>query len=991
MEIVDIIKTALFCADIVLLVLLLIYWLNGFSKGMIKTIINSTITIVLVLLCFWISKPITRRVIEIVNPFGLFKEDITIFEMISQSIASNMNMDMETFVSTGINDAIYDLTVSCTSLVISIIFSIIVLLIIAPIIKLIFKIFLKLIFEKKPSIISRLIGSFVGVVAYICLFAILILPIYGAAEVVSKTINEVSSVNQELSDINEDIQEGTSKSVILSITSNVGKTKKSPFGIGGKRFGKFISIKTDNGNVDFISDLGSILPFANRIIEIYNDMNTTEDLNAKIDVLKESDIDSVVNILSDSGLVRYIYPIAIKTLREYENGVIKELNLNYDVLLEIDFNNSISSSAPFLKSLYSLVKEIDLNNMDNFEQFLDNDSFINGITNCLDSAMKIPLFSECFPKVAYYFLNDSLKETEYADLVQLITPEYLRNDFVLDLKNVNDAYLIVKKTGIFDYFNGIEKDYMFDETIEMSLLEAKKALIELKLLNNNYQLIVKHISPMISTMLPLDVEAILNEDVNWQDEISVLLDIMIYGYGLSVNCFDKETEQFMIDSVNAPSSIAKIVECLKTSQLAKKYYFPALVGYLNDTFKNTDFEEYMKYITVDYLQNGFSDDIYDIFSIYNDANELDLFKQFEEGSTTLNLDDINVREKVENILTKMINLKIFNGIENVVFKKIYELSPLVEYVPYIEITNDINWDIEKQKIVIIAIDLLELGKDAQNISIDLSNLEECEVIVSKFAKLFDDMAKSEVTNQYVFALLDIIIGQTGYQFDLSTLEKEQVLDNTMEKEMAILFDVLKESKVVFGDNHIDVKDINGTVVTNLMIKASKSILASKVLGELLNETLGPDGLNINPIDETTNLPKYDFSNPQIIEKEALAIGRLIDLANSYNEISDQLTSPNDITNEQIESIVDGIKSISDVSSDSEILNDVINNICNSNNVAIDENIDWQNEANVINEVLNSYQNCPNKDEFSVDDYDMLREKIEESDVAFAILQGLGII
>ena len=993
----DIYKIVFLAIDLSLIIILLLTLLLGFVRGTIRTTIRAGITIGLVLFAFLISSPITRHILEIRNPFSMFDEDITINDYICQLVAENMfDSNMDRMMATGMNEVVYDISFSIIKLGITIVLSLVMLIIIAPLIKLIVMSILQILKRKKPNILGRLGGMTIGFISYLILFSILILPIFGAIEVVSKTIHEVSTFNEEMVYVDEEICNYTDASITFQLTSHIGKTKKSNFGIGGKCFGKYVSIKTNNGKVDFIHDLDNMLPMIGRFANIYMDIQATENPNEKIDCITIDDIDLFILSIKDSELIRYAYPYVIKYLKAENDyiDILKQLNLDYDILMNIDFNQDIANSSDFLKSLYQLAQTIDFTDLNNYDQYFNNDECIENISKSLNLAMRIALFKECFPKVAYYFLEDEFKESEYASIIQLITPQYLQTDFTTDLEKVVYTYQILKEVGIMDYMNNVEKEYVYTDEVEEKLLDAKDYILSIQLFQNHYPTIIKELGPKIKEILPLDIDNMILEEVSWDKEMGVLIEVFIHGFELTVKC-DLDDQQAVLKNADTPNCIKKILVSLNDSELAEKYYYPTLIQYLNDAFVGSFMEDYVDFITVMYVKQGLVDDIDDLFEIYNTAMDMKLFEIFEENSTTIiDLSDENTKQNVENLLTKMINLNLFVGNESIIFEKVYNSTDLSTYVPYKELDSTIEWSKEKPYVVQVIMDIIDLGQDTDGIHIDIFTLEE-KIIIDKFAKLFDDMYVSLVTKPYVFELLDIVIGNSGFDFEFTEQDKQSMMDNTMKIEMHILSEVIQEAKLIFGEDaiqgNIDIANLKGETVTSLMKKASGSVIASKAMGQLLNDALGVNGLNINPIDEQTGMPKYDFTNQEILRNDADVIGKLIDLANAVDVVYYQVQSKDNLSTEQISNLSQSIENLYGQSTNNEIIDDVITNICKNNTIVIDENIDWQNEASVVNQVLTTYQETENKTEFNVNNYEELIEAVDNSTIAEALLQYLGIL
>ena len=85
------------------------------------------------------------------------------------------------------------------------------------------------------------------------------------------------------------------------------------------------------------------------------------------------------------------------------------------------------------------------------------------------------------------------------------------------------------------------------------------------------------------------------------------------------------------------------------------------------------------------------------------------------------------------------------------------------------------------------------------------------------------------------------------------------------------------------NGEIDYTTVKGSDVTRLMLEASEGVVASAIMGSTLNEALGPDGIDMMPVDEVTGLPKYDFTNQTVLKEQAETVGNSFDLFNTMEK------------------------------------------------------------------------------------------------------------
>ena len=241
--------------------------------------------------------------------------------------------------------------------------------------------------------------------------------------------------------------------------------------------------------------------------------------------------------------------------------------------------------------------------------------------------------------------------------------------------------------------------------------------------------------------------------------------------------------------------------------------------------------------------------------------------------------------------------------------------------------------------------------------------------IENVSALFDNIGESELFKPIVYQLIDNV----GYDIEITDEDKTLIEQNGFGKEMKTLLSLIGEAQTLLESE--DLSTLDGTMVEQMMLEASNGIITSKVFGTILTNALGPEGLDINPVDQDGN-PKYDFTDPQVLKEQASNIGNLIDLANSMNNFDiNESTSITDIT--------EAVKNLES----NELAQDVVNEILGEEVDLSDVNI--EEEATLIEDVYNEYNNSSDKENFVVKEE--LAQKINDSELAGTILGLLGII
>ena len=137
-----------------------------------------------------------------------------------------------------------------------------------------------------------------------------------------------------------------------------------------------------------------------------------------------------------------------------------------------------------------------------------------------------------------------------------------------------------------------------------------------------------------------------------------------------------------------------------------------------------------------------------------------------------------------------------------------------------------------------------------------------------------------------------------------------------------------------------------------------------------------------PKDQETGEKLYDFTKPKTLKDQAINIGNCIDLVNNL-----QSFEPDNF--DSISNIVSSLESLGNLEGEDNIVEDLLTEFLPVDELEIPEDIDWSEEAKLVEEVLNLYQESENKDDFEIDDSELL-DRIEDSGFAEIILDYLGI-
>ncbi len=490
--------------------------------------------------------------------------------------------------------------------------------------------------------------------------------------------------------------------------------------------------------------------------------------------------------------------------------------------------------------------------------------------------------------------------------------------------------------------------------------------------------------------IPLDFSNVSQENLDWKNEVSLLYDFMVTFYKLRVNYdFNTEDPLAILENEEALTYVTEMINTILKSKLAEKYYLPAIEALVQNVLSGSELTKYKTYFNSEYIKTGLVDDINSLSKIYQIFKELELEKLFNEDSSyNLNLENEVTKTKFTTFINNLLNLKIIVGHESEIWMDLLNLSGLTEYITFDEPDQNTNWSLEKERLANIIVGMFDL-KDIKDIlgSTEDVNILEHQDVIMKIADLLDLMAESSLTQNAVFSMLDKVFEATGYHIELTIDDKEAIVDNTFQQEFTTLLELLEEANDLFRkDNggNISLDANSSKTIVSLMKKASTSVIASKIVGEVLIDNFGKDGLNILPTD-ANNLPLYDFTNQRTLNDMADSIGVLIDLYVNLNNVDINNLSDNDIDNLQASLAQMGEEGIND-----ELIGNFLGEMLKDENINISDNVNWQEESKALSDVLTKYQESTNKENFTIDDPELL-EAVNNSDVAKSILEYLNIL
>lgn len=767
-----------------------------------------------------------------------------------------------------------------------------------------------------------------------------------------EVVNEVLNVLVKSTTVKEFVLPLVCDKIIESINDETGEMEKV--------------VTTDNLMQCLENDISEL-------IQIYQSLSKNNNLHNFIFNDQELITDTTVAATSIEESVDKIFRLSIikgneKSIIVFALSKAEQDNLTYDILFK-DLNVNWQEEG---KTLGKILKEVLMlpessKNFDNFslETLVmknDNGEYV------YDALIKEIAKSQIFRNVGINLLETFKDNDDYSDLQE-----------VLNLLNIASIKSLSENEFYQELISLLE---IVDVVVEMNLLDSNPE--NYKIDENNIELLITKIfdSVLVKNQEEEILDFILNktdvsnslekmgieieyDNIDWEQEPTKLIDIFkaLLQFGDLQNI---DFENLLNDrNSETNDKIVNLLVALRSSQI----FEPILFNMIDTMVKELNYQEVTDFFDFNKLRDltssSFKAEIINLLEIIDTIEAIGL------GSETLNL----TKENVGIIIDKVFASCIIEGNEANIINYIFTECAVYEMLQQVDITIDvcddtINWSNESQKIKVIVQAFLDFGNiddiNIEQLMNDRSseNKEKVKVLV----KALDD---SQVFGPVIFKTIEKMLLENDYEITITEEDKALIRTNTWDKELDVTFEMIDEIEVLLGENgKYTYNTIPGTEVSKIMLKASESIIASKVVGYTLNDVLGEDYLNINP--KENGVYKYDFTNPETLSQEASTVEKLIDLK--------YLVDSTSTTDEIVESVVDIVKTLEK----DDITKDLLNGVLESNNIENMEQIDFEKEATLIESSYNEYK------ENDVISSEKL-EELEESTLAKEILKRLGII
>ena len=979
-----IIGTIFTIIDIIALVIFLWFVLFGFVRGWKKSILNTIAFFVPFIIIICLSGTIAKSLLD-VDFFGLgsIQEGITYLVEQIATQQGGYSQDaikvVDGFAIAMLKYAIYGLAFFVAWLI-SLIF------------KLIFKLTLKRFIygpekqKRAPYMKERLIGLGTGALRGLLMVFFMFGPTMGLLNFTDLVIQDVTLI-QDITDTDDgaqymstqshmlvELHETIEDSVLYNVL-NIGKGSDSGVGLSGRVFGSIFSVEIDNKNYSLIKEYGYLRQIFPALKNI-NETNAETENVITFSNLTDEDIETINEFFEKTSIFKVASPlildIACNILENEDPEGNKE---TIEILRNIDLEKEVETYIDLLTTLFEKCHTVEINLTNPEDTLLDETLAAN-----INDILNILLQSELFDKLAIPAISDALVDAigEDQSISVIFTEEEIKLCLTTDIGTVLTIYQTLSKDNNLHDFLFHEEELVLDTNESITSLENSIVnVFSLSIINGNEDLFVEYLLNSLEQE-KLTYETLFGDiEIEWNEETRNLASIICEVLKVKDELFTEDDMSILSlirKDENNEYVIKDVLKSITKSELLKELFVNLIDTYKED---DKDIKEIINLLNIDIILELDDDSLYneliDLLDIIEILNRMNFFNDEEIEFNS---------ELSKELIYAVFDSSFVEGSRQSIFEYIIEKVEFDVVLDQYDIKlnfYNIDWDVEVDNIIDIFDAVLAFG-DLSTFDFDVMFNENIEENQTNIIALLEALDKSQIFSPSLHGLINNLLKETEYDITISDDEFETIRENTWNYEITTLVEVINFCRESI-DNATDHSTIEGSKVSEIMLKACRTVIATKVIGTALNELLGEDGLNLNP-----RLPDgrytYDFRNSGTLKANAINIGSLIDLANATNEfdINDMNSA-----DELIDTITTSLNSIQN----NELSNTLINEYLGAETDIDFSNVDAEKESQIIEEVYDIYKADP--DNFNIDAHPELKEKSEESEIANEILKLLGIL
>lgn len=980
--VINILRIFLLVLDCFAALTLVLFLLIGFLKGWRKNIINLLSFAIPFILLLILLNPIASAFTKI----NLFNNG-TLEEIIINGVKENVNKGQELSnesinICKALAFSTYRLIIYESGIWICLIFSLINRLIL----KRIFKGFLESEKNTGVSLKSKLLGMGISTIRYIFFFFIFIFPIIGIINIADVGIRDVAKAEEmynsesENSEIDYNKISNTLNKSVLYKFAKVGVGEEE-ITLPAKYLGLIYSVKANGVTTNIISEYGHIRPSIPIILKLALTTDTKNKI-IKIDI-SEQEAETLSRHIKSCTVIKLIAPL-IKdvAITNYSEGLNDDTKDIIEKLKDIDVIKEIDIFTDALVIITNNIRNVEIDTEHVYKILLNKQ-----LPDMVDQVVNKLLESDITNYILIPKINESIQEIFKGNpLKDIFSEDSIKKCFSTDIKALLLLYQeLSEKANLSGVIFEEQKFDLSNKEVIEALCDSISEVFNLSIVKGNEKLLISYVLDLLKQPNLTYDSLFKNVTPNWSvevDNLAAVLKEILYIYDQYIKDQEPSFKLLVTKDENGIYIIIPTIEKLSNSELFRtvgiNYFKENFNKLLGDT-TNEELKEAFNFENLRSLTNEeFKNEIERLLNIFDTLIQMKVLFA-EEGE-----EPILSEEYIKQVVTLIFDSVLIKGNEKQIVSYILNMTGLNDALKTFDLQlnlNDVNWEIESDNLIDVINAILAFG-DLKNINFEQIMNDRTEENKNRVSALFKALGKSQIFDDASYKMIEKMVSQIDgtYKVEFSDEEKQEIKKHGWENEINNLFEVVDLCKTYLNDAE-SYKTVEGSTVTNIMLKASESVISSKIVGIILNDMLGENNLNIMPKNED-GTPKYDFSDPATLKETANDIGTLIDISKNV----DKYINSEDDTNKDnaVKAIVDGLN----LFSDSEFTKDVVGKYTNISD-AETESLDLKNESIIIQDVYDEYSKNPS--DFSIENHKELAEEVNNSSVAKSILTMLGII
>lgn len=717
------------------------------------------------------------------------------------------------------------------------------------------------------------------------------------------------------------------------------------------------------------------------------------------------DVSNIDNILQSKGLIelcrdmsnklfelklitKVALPCAIEKLCEYcdNNEQVKAYNIDATVLRGVDWEKNIKDVLNFVFDTYEtyLDLHVDFNNL---PATLNNKDLPKAVQDVFDGIKDVELISDKLLPVLVTVGITKLKETQNLDIDIEGLKAVKWDENIHDIGSVIATIITSYQALDIDPKTFSLETLLKNDKFATELDKSVTAIISVNVIQD--YLIPVVMDKLVDKLFENETVGKMNlnyatiKSTDWSGELTNIKDVLIAVANAYHDLdFDKSNWQAIIDNPNLSPSIKGITTSILKSELFKTSILPGVATLVSSAVEGKDLggidsSFVTELVTTKTIEGILDKDIDTVIDIMRSLKAIGVLNgTFKETDFTK---EENVAA-LENVVKKVFSLSAIEGKESKIFNAIIGIGGIKDTLEGYGVSLDpskvTNWNTEVDNLCYILRHVVGMTGNISNFDLDnlLSNTGDATK-KEHVACIVDGISKSQIMGDSMFNIMNKLLESFAADYVVTFTDADKLLienETGWKKEALVLLDIVDDAKEFLGSSSTDLTTVDAIKVKNLMIKASESVIASKVIGNVLNSMMQ---------DKIT----YDLTNRANMASCADTVCSLIQLAQT---LQDTNTDLNDATD------VDTILNAMDVLAapeNNELVNEMLNGVLTEEgdtpiNVSA---TDVSDAKDVIDDVITAYQGSADQANFSKDDLTPeQKQALEDNELASLVFEYL---